>query len=136
MVIYTLIGAILALTGIATVFETDPLSAVFYGVCVASPGLWVLVKAPFSRVVSTREGVVYYGMGRPFRASWGEVESIELDVINGAVFHSFCPGVKLTSGRKVAFQNLAGFGRSNRRVSRAVAHMEGALAEYRRSASA
>ncbi|MFF2953007.1 hypothetical protein ACFVVU_16870 [Kitasatospora sp. NPDC057965] len=95
LVLHVIVGMFLAVLGIGMTFETDPFGAVFYIVCCALPGLWLRVRAPFAPT-----GVVYHGVARTVRIRWDEVESVQLDVVSGAVFESFCPGASSRRARR------------------------------------
>lgn len=107
----------------------DVASAVFVGVIMGLPGLWVVLRVPFMRVTLSPRGIVYHGLWRNRTIARDTVAKVSVEPSEGGVGSAVVPVVLLKGGQSVELTFLSGYTASiaNSRVSRQARLIDGHL---------
>lgn len=106
-----LVGLLVLLPAVSGFSVAEDLgSAVFVGVIMGVPGLWVSLRVPFMRVTLSSGSIVYHGFWRNRTISRDSVAGVSVEPADGTIGTAFAPSLTLRDGSVVELTLLAGYG--------------------------
>lgn len=110
-----LIGLVVLLPAISGFSVAEDIgSAVFVGVIMGAPGLWVVVRVPFMRVTLSERGIVYHGFWRNRFLARDSVATVTVEPTGGFLGSTFAPTLTLRDGDSFELTALSGYTTASR----------------------